>query len=158
MYCSDLFLYNFEACQNLPYKNNLPGYKLYPFSCTSPYLRILSWAFSDPQRPDLPEIYPKIWKFWHCLNPKNVRFWTKKTHCVSTINHNSYMYGCVLLPWTYLWTNFQTRGTYGLPMTHRRLSIIFENFPSLNASTLPECLFNQRPTRGALEGSNHKIP
>ena len=81
--CSNLFLYNFEARQNLPYKIGLPGYKLYPFSCTSSYLRILFWAFSDPQRPGLPEIYPKIWRFRHCLNPKNVRFWTKKTHCAT---------------------------------------------------------------------------
>ena len=29
--CSDLFLYNFETCQNLPYKINLPGYKLCHF-------------------------------------------------------------------------------------------------------------------------------
>ena len=26
--CSDMFLYNFETCQNLPYKIKLPGYKL----------------------------------------------------------------------------------------------------------------------------------
>ena len=84
-FCSSLFLYNFETYQKLPYKINSPGYKLYPFSCTSQCLRIIYWAFSDPQRPGLPEIYPKIWRFRHCLNPKNVHFWTKKTHCAASL-------------------------------------------------------------------------
>ena len=44
----------------------------------SPYLRTFFWAFSDSQRSGLSEIYPKNWWFWHCRNPKNVRFWTKK--------------------------------------------------------------------------------
>ena len=48
----------------------------------SSYLRTFFWAFSDSQRSGLSEIYPKNWWFWHCRNPKNVRFWTKKTHCV----------------------------------------------------------------------------
>ena len=47
----------------------------------SPYLRTFFWAFSDSQRSGLSEIYPKNWWFWHCRNPKNVRFWTKKPHC-----------------------------------------------------------------------------
>ena len=48
-FCSGLFLYSFETYQKLPYKISLPGYKLYPFSCTSQYLRIIYWAFSDPK-------------------------------------------------------------------------------------------------------------
>ena len=69
-FCSSLFLYNFEKYQKLPYKINLPGYKLYPFSCTSQCLRIIYWAFSDTQRPGLSKIDPKLWKFWHCQTPK----------------------------------------------------------------------------------------
>ena len=33
------------------------------------------------QRQGLSELYQKILKIWHCHNPKNVRFWTKKSHC-----------------------------------------------------------------------------
>ena len=73
-FCSSLFLYNFETYQKLPYKINLPGYKLYPFSCTSQYLRIIYWAFTDPQKPRLFEIDPKIWKFWHYQTPKMTVF------------------------------------------------------------------------------------
>ena len=77
-FCSGLFLYNFETYQKLPYKINLPGYKLYPFSCTSQCLRIIYWAFSDPQRPGLSEIDSKLWKFWHCQTPKMSLFEPKK--------------------------------------------------------------------------------
>ena len=52
-----------------------------PFFIASPYLRTFLGAFLDPQRSGLSEIYPKIWRFWHWKNLKNVRFWTKKTHC-----------------------------------------------------------------------------
>ena len=33
------------------------------------------------------------------------------------INHIVCLSGCALLPWPYLWTDFETKGTYGLPMT-----------------------------------------
>ena len=77
-FCSSLFLYNFETYQKLPYKINLPGYKLYPFSCTSQCLRIIYWAFSDPQRLKLSEIDQKNWKIWHCQTPKMSVFEPKK--------------------------------------------------------------------------------
>ena len=77
-FCSGLFLYNFETYQKLPYKINLPGYKLYPFSCTPQYLRIIYWAFSDSQRPWLSEIDPKVWKFWHSQTPKMSVFEPRK--------------------------------------------------------------------------------
>ena len=49
-----------------------------PFFIAFPYPKTFFWAFSDPQRSGLSEIYPKFWRFWHCQNVKNVRFWTKK--------------------------------------------------------------------------------
>ena len=56
---------------------------------------------------------------------------------------------CPPLPWPYLWTNFETKGTYGLPMTQgwlqkykilkfRKIEKKFEKFPSLNASSYPK--------------------
>ena len=41
--CSDLFLYNFETCQNLPYKINLPGYE-FPLVHVHPYTLELSFG------------------------------------------------------------------------------------------------------------------
>ena len=77
-FCSSLFLYNFETYQKLPYKINLLGYKLYPFSCISQYLRTLYGAFSDPQRPGLYEIDPTISKIWHFQTPKMSIFEPRK--------------------------------------------------------------------------------
>ena len=67
------------------------------------------------------------------------------------------MYVCPPLPWPYLWTDFETKGTYGLPMTQGWLQkykilkfrkikkkIFLKNFPpwmplpSLNASSNPK--------------------
>ena len=61
------------------------------------------------------------------------------------------MFVCPPLPWPYLWTDFGTKGIYGLPMTQGWLQkykilkfwkiekkIFFEKFPSLNASSNPK--------------------
>ena len=61
--------------------NQVTRVQTLPFFIASPYLRTFLGAFLDPQRSGLSEIYPKIWRFWHWKNLKNVRFWTKKTHC-----------------------------------------------------------------------------
>ena len=44
--CSDLFLYNFEKCQNLPYKINLPGYE---FALVHVHPHTLKLSFVDFQ-------------------------------------------------------------------------------------------------------------
>ena len=45
-FCSELFLYNFEKCQNLPYKINLPGYE---FALVHVHPHTLKLSFVDFQ-------------------------------------------------------------------------------------------------------------
>ena len=71
-------------------------------------------------------------------------------HKIYIIKRNSCLYAYPPLSWPYLWTDFGTKGIYGLPMTQGWLEKykilkfrkikekIFEKFPSLNASSYPK--------------------
>ena len=63
----------------------------------------------------------------------------------SIIKHNSSDCVCPGLPYPYLWTDFETKGTYGLPMTQgwlQKYKILkfrkIKKIPSLNASSYPK--------------------
>ena len=76
-------------------------------------------------------------------------------HCLknmeSYINHNSCLYVFALLLWPYLWTNFETKCSFGLPRTHGWLGkykISKLKKKNLKISLL-ECLFPPwMPLRG----------
>ena len=71
---------------------------------------------------------------------------------IYVIKRNSCLYVCLPLPWPYLRTNFQTKGTYGLPMTNEWLEkykkklnfekkIFFWTFLKNLKFSLSECFF-----------------